>query len=215
MKNRKEIGLILILAAAALNSFNLDSLESSESVIQLTLEDRKWVKKYLEEYPEILWLADADVRKTEEGEATLQGSYSEQLFGQKFIEFDRTLMTIRCLKLILEGSEKAYEEFTKDQPEKAKLTFESFQKIHQQGQQLLHSSWGGLSEEQMLQAMETALVLGDMGKSEKAREIFKPYGILIPDHDDFYGEAMLVIENQPQLSPSFHKLPPSAKKTFA
>lgn len=32
-------------------------------------------------YPEVLWLADAKVRKTEEGQA-VQGSDSERLFGK-------------------------------------------------------------------------------------------------------------------------------------
>ena len=68
-----------------------------------------------------------------------------------------------------------------------------------------------LSELQIAQAMETALVLGDIGKSEKARELFKPYGINAPDHDDFYGEAMHVIEKHPKLCPSFARLSSSAK----
>lgn len=72
-----------------------------------------------------------------------------------------------------------------------------------------------VSELQMAQAMEAALVLGDIGKSEKARELFKPYGIKAPDHDDFYGEAMQVLVQHPKLCPSFSRLPTSAKKILA
>jgi hypothetical protein len=179
------------------------------------IEGRQWVEICVEQYPEISWLADNRVRKTEEGQATLQGPYSEQIYGQKYIEFDRTIMTLQCLKLILDGSEHAYLAFTAAQPEDVKLSRESFQVLHRQGQELLQSNWGGLSELEMALAMETALVLGDIGKSEKAREIFRPYCIKAPDHDDFYGEAMQVLTKQPTLCPSFDKLPAPAKELLA
>ncbi len=183
--------------------------QPSKPVIFSQAEGISWVKQCIQQHPEILWLADASVRKTEEGSASLQGPYSEQLFGQKFIEFDRTLMTIHCLKLILDGSEQAYQTFTSAQPKEVRLSQKSFQELHLEGTRLLKSEWGGLSELQMAQAMETALVLGDIGKSEKARELF---GIKAPDHDDFYGEAMQVLAKEPQLCPSFAKLPEEAKK---
>jgi len=76
----------------------------------------------------------------------------------------------------------------------------------------LNSRWGNMSKLQMAQAMETALVLGDIGKSEKARTVFKPYGVTSPDHDDFYGSAMQVVKDQPHLCPSFSKLPIAGQK---
>ncbi|CAF24731.1 hypothetical protein [Candidatus Protochlamydia amoebophila] len=85
-----------------------------QPVIFSEVKGIEWVKKCIQQYPEILWLADGEVRKTEEGQATENSPYSEQLFGQKFIEFDRTIMTIRCLQLILDGSENAYQEFMVD-----------------------------------------------------------------------------------------------------
>lgn len=216
MKTVVKIRLFLSLIVAAFISIplyanNNDSI-SSNPIIFSPVEGRQWVEKCVEQYPEILWLADSNVRKTEEGQATLQGTYSEQLFGQKYVEFDRTIMTLHCLKLILDGSDKSYQTFTAAQPQDAKLARQSFHILHLQGQRLLNSKWQGLSEQQMAMAMETAFVLGDMGKSEKARELFKPYGIDAPDQDDFYGEAMQVIEKHPELSPSFAGLPASAKK---
>lgn len=171
-----------------------------------------WVEKYVESYPELLWLADDAVRKTEEGQATLEGTYSEQLFGHKYIEFDRAFMKIHCLRLILDGSDKAYQTFTSAQPQNDKLSYSSFQTLHSQGQKLLESRWGGLSECKMAQALETALVLGDIGKSEKARALFKPYDISAPDHDDFYGEAIPIMKQHPDLSPSFERLPAAARQ---
>ena len=218
VKKTGKFGLFLLIGGALLTSLGLYAQEKESTstsfrpVIFSPIEGRQWVERCVEQHPEILWLADANVRKTEEGQATLQGTYSEQLFGQKYIEFDRTIMTIHCLKLILDGCDKAYREFTTAQPKDNKLTRESFGMLHLQGQRLLQSKWQGMSVQQMAHAMETALVLGDIGKSEKARELFKSYGIQVPDHDDFYGEAIKIIEKSPALCPSFACLPSSAKR---
>lgn len=208
---------IFLFLAAAIVFSGLCAKENDQSsgyinpIIYSSYEGRQWVEECVKQHPEILWLADSNVRQTEEGQAIIQGSYSEQLFGQKFVEFDRTIMTIHCLKLILDGSDKAYEVFTAAQPTASKLTKDSFQALHMQGQKLLTSKWQGLSMLEMANAMETALVLGDIGKSEKARELFRPYGVCQPDHDDFHGEAMLVIEKNSNLCPSFARLSSSAK----
>jgi hypothetical protein len=175
-------------------------------------EGRLWVNKIVILYPEIVWLVDNQVRQTEEDQASADKSYSEQLYGQQFIEFDRSLMSLYCLKLILDGSDKAYQEFTAAQPENTRLNRESFQQLHEQGTSLLNSHYQELTPIQMQQVMETALVLRAMGKSEKARMIFKLHGVNAPDHDDFYGEAMGILKNHPRLSRSFMKLPFAAKQ---
>lgn len=185
---------------------------SQQLVTSSAAQGLKWVEKCVEQYPEILLLADSKVRKTEEGQAIQQGSYSEQLFGQKFIEFDRTIMTLHCLQLILDGSEKAYGEFTAAQPKDDKLSFSNFEKLHAQGMSLVKSKYCGMSELEMTQAMEAALVLGDIGKSEKARSIFRPYGANAPDHDDFHGEAIQILQERSNLSLTFDKISPAAKK---
>ena len=214
IKKLTKISLLILLSGATLASLNLyalDNVKAPNLVIFSTTEGKLWAETCVQEYPEILWLANTNVRKTEEGQASLNAPYSEQLFGQKFIEFDRTLMTLHCLKLILNGSDQAYQEFTADQPKDVQLSKKSFQELHTQGQQLLKSGWGGMSELQMTQTMETALVLGDIGKSEQPRELFKPYGISAPDHDDFHGEVMYILTKHPQICPSFAKLPNEAK----
>ncbi|MFI5334748.1 MAG: hypothetical protein ACHQT8_06280 [Chlamydiales bacterium] len=205
MQKASKLGLFLVLGGTLLASLALyakgsqspSTASSAKPVILSPIEGRTWVEKCVEQHPEILWLADLNVRKTEEGQASLQGTYSEQLFGQKYIEFDRTIMTILCLKLILDGSDNAYLSFTSGQPQDVKLSRDSFLTLHLQCQRLLQSKWDGMSELQMAQAMETALVLGDIGKSEKARDLFRSYGIKAPDHDDFYGEAMQVLTKHP------------------
>lgn len=163
-------------------------------------------------YPEILWLADAQVRATNEGSANEKNAYSEQLFGQKFIEFDRTLMTLHCLQLILQGDENAYLQFTHDQPEEGKLLPSSFSRLHARAEEFIESGYENLSKSEWISAMEAALVMGDIGKSEKARLFFKPYGASAPDHDDFHGEVMQILEIHPDLSPTFNRLTSGAKK---
>lgn len=176
-------------------------LSSSVQVEKLPVER---VRECVDQYPEVLWLADANVRKTEEGTGAHSGTYSEQLFGQKYVEFDRTIMTLHCLKLVLDGSDIAYQEFTKDQPENVRLSRQNFALLHQKGQELLKT--------QDLRVLETSLVLGDIGKSEKARAVFKPYGAKAPDHDDFHEEVMKILQNNPRLCPSFDRLDANGKK---
>ena len=223
MHKTKKIGLFLLvgallavpLGAYAYSSTDPSSLNSLQPVTSSAVQGIEWVRKCVEQYPEILWLADAKVRKTEEGVATLQGPYSEQLFGQKYIEFDRTIMTLRSLQLILDGSDKAYQEFTEAQPKDTKLSRASFENLHLQGVSILKSKYRGMSELEMIQAMEASLVLGDIGKSEKARDVFKPYGANAPDHDDFHGEVMQILQKHPKLCPTFDRLTPSAKKLLS
>lgn len=110
-----KFGLSLLMGATLLTSLGLYAQENENTstsfrpIIFSSIEGRQWVEQCVELHPEILWLVGENVRKTEEDQAILQGTYSEQLFGQKYIEFDRTIMTIHCLKLILDGRDKAYE----------------------------------------------------------------------------------------------------------
>lgn len=219
----KKLRIFLMIGSLLATPFGMDAYEiqdpslskQCQPVIFSEVKGIEWVKKCIQQYPEVLWLADVEVRKTEEGQATEQSPYSEQLFGQKFIEFDRTIMTLRCLKLILDGSESAYQEFTTAQPSSTKLSRTSFERLHAQGTDLIKSQYNGMSELEITQAIEASLVLGDIGKSGKARELFKSYGASAPDHDDFHGEVMQILERYPNLCPTFDKLTPLAKKLLS
>lgn len=189
---------------------NTPATEITIPVTSSSFSGIEWVKQCITQYPEICYLADRDVRHTEEGIASLQGTYSEQLYGEKFIEFDRTIMTLHCLRLILTGGDEAYQEFIAAQKE-GTLTRNSFDALHRQGQDLLDSQYENLSPSQIRYAMETALVLGDIGKSAKGRLIFGKYGAKAPDHDDFHEEMMLLLSQDSSLSPSFHGLPKAAQ----
>ncbi len=173
--------------------------------------EEDWVLKYTEKYPELLLLANSEVRKTEEGCQIEKGSDSVALFGKQYVEFDRTVMTLRVLHWVIEGSDEAYELFTQDQPIQLKLSPESFSELHFQVTEMIESGWEGLSQEEMIQALEVALILGDMGKSEKARLLFDPHGGFPFDHDDFHELMLIVLQSYPELLPSFDKLPRAAK----
>jgi hypothetical protein len=175
------------------NSTTYSTQLSEQPVGRIEAQGIEWARASICKHPEIEWLGQETVKITEEGRASAQGPYSEQLYGKRFIEVDRTLMTLRCLNLFLDGSDKAYEEFTAAQPPSQKLSRESFNTIHLQGKQLIH----------LREAMEAALVLGDMGKSDYARQLFK---ITAVDHDDFYEEAIHLLSQNPTLAFSFEKL---------
>jgi hypothetical protein len=215
VQKTRGIGLLFLLGVFLCASLYAGDSSFEEvdklPVASSSLHGIEWVQFCVKQYPEILWLADENVRKTEEGSATLHGSYSEQLFGKKFIEFDRTIMTLHCLRLIADGGDQAYRQFTKAQAKDVKLSKESFNQLHQQVL-LLQRSIPEMTPKEVIQAMEVALVLGDIGKSEKARAIFRPYGAKAPDHDDFHEEVMQILQKRPDLSPTFNSLSPKAKK---
>ncbi len=219
MDKSRQIGLTILFGLLSAIGFYVYAGEETSSkatkqfqpVTFSALKGIDWVLLCINQYPEILWLADENVRKTEEGKDILQGTYSEQLFEKKFIEFDRTIMSLHCLRLILDGSDIAYQEFTRAQPENAKLSRNSFNKLHSQGA-FLQSSMSLMPELEVIQALEASLVMGDIGKSETAREILKPYGAKAPDHDDFHEEMMQILLKKPELCPTFNRLSPAAKK---
>jgi hypothetical protein len=210
-KKARNIGLFLLLGGALVTSFFLYAKknDSGQPVVFSSVKDAEWVKKCIARYPEILWLAHAS---TKDEEASVKGTYSEQLFSQKCNDFDRSITALLCLKLILDGSDNAYERFTAAQPAKNRLSRESFQMLHRQGLRLLKSKWGGMSTLQMAQAMETSLALRNLGKSQKARKVFKKFGVIATNHFDFYGEAMRELQKNPNLCSSFSRLNPSAKE---
>ncbi|MDF2578140.1 MAG: hypothetical protein K0S74_1624 [Chlamydiales bacterium] len=168
------------------------------------------VKNLLKRYPELNWLADKNVQATQENSPNKHPeAYSVQIFGEFYSEFERSFLSINCLHWILDGSIESHAKFIKGQTA-PQLSFESFQKLHQMAQNCV-TNYAGLSKEEMIQILETGLVLGDMGKSKIARDMLSKYGITAPDHDDFYGEAILN-EQANQALPSFQKLPLKGQK---
>lgn len=97
---------------------------------------------------------------------------------------------------------QAYEAFVKEQRGQDKLSKDAFDALHRQLLDLARDL--NLSFDRLQIVMETALILGDMGKAEKARQVFS--SITAPDHDDFEKEALEILKKQPELCPSFERL---------
>ena len=172
----------------------------------ISTEELKWVSDLVDQHDELLWLADSSVKKTEEGDSLhAADSWSEALFGKKYDEFERTLMSLLCLKMILEND---YAHFTEGQSLSGKLDRESFYALHLKGKEIVKQS--GMAETEILSAMQAALILGDMGKVPFARNrvLANGYMILATDHDDFIEEA---IKQCPHLFPTFNKLSAKSK----
>ena len=145
-------------------------------------------------FPELRWLREGEVTVTQEGVCTR---------NPKTIEYDRTLLTIKCLDLIIQGGSEAYQEFVKAQKVDP-LTREAFDSLHQKNsyfQEKFH-----LTPDRLQLLLRSALVMGDLGKTEKAREIFPK--ITTPDHDDFEKEALCILRDSPSLCPTFEQLNP-------
>ncbi|HEX2580273.1 MAG TPA: hypothetical protein VHK67_07725 [Rhabdochlamydiaceae bacterium] len=174
--------------------------QNPASIVQaLPLEERVTIQ-----YPEVFWLAQAEA--TEESHATTENSFSQKR------EFHRALLSLHSLRLILDGSDKAYQEWTAAQLESDKLSRASFNSLHEQGRSLLASNYQGLSSAQIQQAMETMIVLGEIGKSEKGKTLFKHHAVMATDPEEFYEQAITVLKNNPRLSRSFSRLPYTAKQ---
>ena len=102
-----------------------------------------FVKQIVETYPEVLHLV-GDVKKTEEATGVALGSFSYQMFGQKHDEFDRTVLTLICLRCFIDGSDTAFHAFAQAQ-DKGKLDRNSFHQVHLMFDRVLNSGWRGLS----------------------------------------------------------------------
>ncbi len=158
-----------------------------------------WVKNKIEQYSELNWLLNNDVRKTEENSAISSSkSWSQQLTGTHYTEFERTILSFVSLHLLLDGSEQAYKRFTNNQNKDIKLTQEEFQKLHDFAKSIVKNSPDNL------RLIETALLLGDMGKTPLALEKAKTQcNIGEQDHDIFLAQCL---NKCPKIFPSYMKL---------
>lgn len=167
------------------------------------------VSQILESYDELTWLANGQVKKTEEGIDLKQSkTYSEQLFQEKFPEFDRTMTSLVCLELVIQGGDVAYQQFTAQQNSAEKLSRDSFNDFHNTAIKLLQSH-PQLAADTLHHAMQVALLFGDMGKTPHARILANQRGIDAVDHDDFI-EA--VLHHCPDIFPTWKTLAPAAQE---
>ncbi len=171
-------------------------MDTSHFVNEFLKEDilLKSAKQLIDRYPELKWLT-GNVNATPEGKMTNNiNSISENLFGNKHIEFDRTIVGINCLKQVLNND---YEGFTKCQKDNVKLTPENFE-------QLRDFTLSVLKTPEDIDAMISYTVINDLGKiKEFVTNIEKSTGKKVKDHD----EALLIaLKVRPNKIPSFNRL---------
>jgi hypothetical protein len=153
------------------------------------------IRMSLVQYPEFAWLT-GKVNATPEGRATAEKgqSLSEQIFGEKHIEFDRTATGILLIKWILEGN---YDAFCRPQNGATKMTRENFNELRSYTRSILKTP-------EDIDAMITYMVINDLGKIKSiVSEIEKRAGIHDVDHDNL---LLIALERHPDLSPSFARL---------
>ncbi|MBQ8887537.1 MAG: hypothetical protein IJY61_07555, partial [Candidatus Gastranaerophilales bacterium] len=175
----------------------VDKAKETKQFIQQFLSEKdveKSTKMLLQRYPELSWLTGS-VNATPEGNNTNKSSsISETLFGEKHIEFDRTIVGIECLKSVLNDN---YEAFTKCQKDAVKLSKEEFKNLRD-------FTTGVLQTAQDVDAMIAYTVINDLGKIKSfTKHVEEITGIKTNDHD----EALLIgLKTMPEEIPSYNRL---------
>lgn len=163
------------------------------------MEVHNIIRKLVEKYPEMTWLTG---RVETTPEASVQQG-DKQTIGQSFfphldkkdvVEFDRTVVGILALHWVINGD---YESFTACQNGPAKLTAESFKLLKEYTESILSSP-------EDIEAMETFMVINDLGKvSSIVKTIRQKTGIGNVDHDKI---LLVGLQQHPEISPSFNML---------
>ncbi|UNM06390.1 MAG: hypothetical protein H6925_01325 [Holosporaceae bacterium] len=161
----------------------------------------QFARSLVGKYEEVNWLLDRRVNATLQGEKGVpENSWSVQITrekegnGRHCIEFERTVHSVLCLHVFNQGGDAAYSWFVQNQKTHP-LTRKNFDKISALVQEVV-SKYG-------LDLIETNLILGDLGKTPKARDLAAPHGVTEGDHDIFLAKCL---EHCPDIFPTYVKL---------
>ncbi|HUC88901.1 MAG TPA: DUF1152 domain-containing protein [Candidatus Paceibacterota bacterium] len=175
------------------------NINAKSSVEKKALSSVELVKNLTNKYPEMEWLT-GNVDSTPEASISgqVEGTVGKQIFSnldkKDLIEFDRTAVGILTLYWADNGD---YDSFTACQKEPTKLTKESFKKLQEYSKSILQN-------QEDIEAMETFMVINDLGKIKGVVEnITEKSGIKDIDHDKM---LLIGLEKHPEISPSFQKL---------
>lgn len=175
----------------------------------------KIVLPIFQSYPELAILANSKTAATSEGVTSNDDINSWTYFlikaglleytDQKYIELERTLHSVVCLHLIVDGSKLAYNYWTQQQ-QLAVLNSDSFKKLYNLARHFESNS-------ETLKVIEASLVYSDLGKSEEIKQLGIKEGLIIDDHDEFmeafYNSSA---EVRKKIIPSFELLPDKIKQ---
>lgn len=179
------------------NTFAAAAAAAAASV-HAEIGTKAWVQQKVAQYPELTWLWDTAVQATQEGKAAEHPhSWSMEIKGAHYPEFERSVLSLVSLYLIADGSDEAYAQFTAPQAASERLSRKSFERLHVFAQSVIQRN------PHILTLLEVNLVLGDTGKTPYARTLGKEYGVIEPDHDLFLDECL---EKCPDIFPTFKAL---------
>lgn len=180
----------------------------------------------VERYPEVKWFADEKVAATKEAPVKDQGKGWTHLLaettdlpttpfitipksGGKYVELERMLSSIVFFYWFKDGSQEAYQKFTALQNANEKLSWESFQEIHQLAMKVT-------PDNSHTNAIEAMLVFSDTGKTPIAKTHAKNIELDKADHDDFIETMLHLPANDIQkILPSFANLTPENQRWLA
>ncbi len=181
-------------------SGKVETKEKKQTLAEV--EGFQWIKDALKDYGELLWLTNDTVEKTEENGGSNPASPSLALFKSRYVEFDRTMMTLKCMRFFLQGEYEDYLSLISNQGEASKLRWDDFRKIHCSIDSAI-KNYPGFSEKSIRKVIQYALIFGDMGKTQTARDKAWVYNINIADHDAFIEKVLV---SHPEILPSYGDL---------
>jgi hypothetical protein len=178
--------------------------KTGDTIDMARIGSHQWIEEKVKTYPELEWLLGEDVEHTQEGASSQQeSSWSKNLKGQHYPEFERTMATFVNFYLVLKGGDDAFQQFIASQPPEEALTRENFDLFHAYARKVAGN------DQNNLKTIEADLLLGDMGKTPTARRLAKEHSIDERDHDIFLGQCL---EKCPQIFPTFLTLSPTIQK---
>jgi len=88
-----------------------------------------WAKEKLKLYPELSWLLLPNDKYSQGISHDNNKSWSKRILNSHSIEFEKTVTSLLCLELLLDGSKQAYKHFISTQKANI-LGYTSFIKLH-------------------------------------------------------------------------------------
>ncbi|MBN8523576.1 MAG: hypothetical protein J0M23_06985 [Rickettsiales bacterium] len=163
---------------------------SFASQIKYNIGDVTWVFKKLQQHPELVWLLAPNFKYTFNTETVNENSWSLQFIGVNSNEFEKTLASLYCLELILDGTKKSYEVLVLNQKEK-RLSFMNYMRIHNMILKLKETN-----SIFTINNLEKFLIFRDLGKSSTFKKYVKSKFNI--DEDDPHFFIKNLFNNNPE-----------------
>lgn len=145
-----------------------------------------FAKQKLEQFPELFYLLSPvqEFSPDKVHHATLKDYTWSSLIGREFSpEFEKTMASLYNLQLLYDGSVSAYKEFIEFQDAGTKLKFSQFQSL---GSYIS-------SARNKISIIEANVIIRDMGKSPRVRELARKECNLIEHDPHFFVNKVLEI----------------------